>query len=65
LQYEKWLRHHLTFQTLDCTLAFFWIEEGKSWIGLWEGAESRVPYHVSLRHIAFYVELDDIKKAKN
>jgi len=46
-------------------VAFFWIEEGKSWIGLWEGSESKIPYHVSLRHIAFYVELDDIKKAKN
>ncbi|MGG1396848.1 VOC family protein [Bacillus salipaludis] len=44
-------------------VAFFWIEEGKSWIGLWEGSESKIPYHVSLRHIAFYVELEDIKKA--
>lgn len=44
--------------------AFFWIEEGKSWIGLWEGKESEIPYHVSLRHIAFYVDLEDIKKAK-
>ncbi|WP_026573715.1 VOC family protein [Bacillus sp. UNC438CL73TsuS30] len=45
-------------------VAFFWIEEGKSWIGLWEGSESKIPYHVSLRHIAFYVELEDIKNAK-
>jgi catechol 2,3-dioxygenase-like lactoylglutathione lyase family enzyme len=45
-------------------VAFFWIEEGKSWIGLWEGLESKIPYHVSLRHIAFYVDLDDIKKSK-
>ncbi|WP_353948310.1 VOC family protein [Sporolactobacillus sp. Y61] len=44
-------------------VAFFWIEEGKSWIGLWEGKESELPYHVSLRHIAFYVDIEDIKKA--
>jgi catechol 2,3-dioxygenase-like lactoylglutathione lyase family enzyme len=44
--------------------AFFWIKEGESWIGLWEGKESEIPYHVSLRHIAFYVDLEDIKKAK-
>jgi catechol 2,3-dioxygenase-like lactoylglutathione lyase family enzyme len=45
-------------------VAFLWIEEEKSWIGLWEGSESKIPYHVSLRHIAFYVDLEDIKKAK-
>lgn len=45
-------------------VAFFWIEEGKSWIGLWVGSEAKIPYHVSLRHIAFYVDLEDIKKAK-
>ncbi|PLS03130.1 VOC family protein [Neobacillus cucumis] len=46
-------------------VAFFWIEEGKSWIGLWEGPEAEIPYHPSLRHIAFYVELEDMKKAKS
>ncbi|REB07311.1 VOC family protein [Sporosarcina sp. BI001-red] len=45
-------------------VAFFWIEEGKSWIGLWEGTESRLPYHVSLRHIAFLVDLEDLKNAR-
>ncbi|RYL92389.1 VOC family protein [Sporolactobacillus sp. THM19-2] len=44
-------------------VAFFWIEEGKSWIGLWEGKESELPYHVSIKHIAFYVDIEDIKKA--
>ncbi|WP_037593001.1 VOC family protein [Sporosarcina sp. D27] len=44
-------------------VAFFWIEEGKSWIGLWEGTESTIPYHVSLRHLAFLVDLEDIKNA--
>ncbi|WP_085524670.1 VOC family protein [Tuberibacillus sp. Marseille-P3662] len=46
-------------------IAFFWIEKGKSWIGLWEGEEFQTPYHPSLRHIAFRVELNDIKKAKD
>jgi catechol 2,3-dioxygenase-like lactoylglutathione lyase family enzyme len=45
-------------------VAFFWIEEGRSWIGLWEGSQSEIPYHASVRHIAFYVELEDMKKAK-
>ncbi|MCM3711771.1 VOC family protein [Sporosarcina luteola] len=44
--------------------AFFWITEGESWLGLWEGKESEIPYHVSLRHIAFNVDLEDIKTAK-
>jgi catechol 2,3-dioxygenase-like lactoylglutathione lyase family enzyme len=43
-------------------LAFFWIQKGKSWLGLWQCEQVHTPYHVSLRHIAFYVE--DIKKAK-
>jgi catechol 2,3-dioxygenase-like lactoylglutathione lyase family enzyme len=46
-------------------VAFFWITEGESWLGLWEGEESQIPYHVSLRHIAFQVELEDIKRAKS
>ncbi|EIT84881.1 glyoxalase/bleomycin resistance protein/dioxygenase [Fictibacillus macauensis ZFHKF-1] len=45
-------------------VAFFWISEGESWLGLWEGAEASIPYHVSLRHIAFQVDLEDIKQAK-
>lgn len=45
-------------------IAFLWIVEGVNWIGLWEGPEAKIPYHVSLRHIAFYVDLKDIKKAK-
>ncbi|MFB6366070.1 VOC family protein [Paenibacillus elgii] len=45
-------------------LTFFWIEKGKSWLGLWEAEQVNVPYHPSLRHIAFQVELEDIKRAK-
>lgn len=40
----------------DKDTAFFWIDEKKSWIGLWEGKEVETPYHPSLRHIAFRVE---------
>ena len=49
----------------DEDTAFFWIEEGKSWIGLWEGDEYQTPYHPALRHIAFHVSYDDLKKALN
>lgn len=46
-------------------IVFFWTEKGKSWIGLWEAKEVQTPYHPSLRHIAFLVELEDIKQAKD
>lgn len=44
-------------------VAFLWVKEGESWIGLWECKESTLPYHPSIRHIAFYVDLEDMKKA--
>ncbi len=37
----------------DEDTAFFWIEKGKSWLGLWEGKQYKIPYHPSIRHIAF------------
>lgn len=43
--------------------AFFWIEEGKSWLGLWEGDEYKTRYHPSLRHIAFRVSYEDMKES--
>ncbi|MEZ2717200.1 VOC family protein [Niallia circulans] len=45
-------------------VTFFWIEKGKSWLGLWETDKVETPYHPSLRHIAFHVELDDLLNAK-
>lgn len=45
----------------DEDTAFFWIEEGKSWVGLWEGDEYQTKYHPSLRHIAFRVTYEDMK----
>ncbi|MCM3670522.1 VOC family protein [Mesobacillus maritimus] len=47
----------------DENTAFFWIEEGKSWIGLWEGNEYKTEYHPSLRHIAFRVTYEDLKES--
>ena len=47
----------------DDDTAFFWLEEGKSWLGLWEGKEYETPYHPSLRHIAFQVAYDDLKQS--
>ncbi|WP_138420423.1 VOC family protein [Aquibacillus sediminis] len=45
-------------------VTFFWIEKGKSWLGLWETDKVETPYHPSLRHIAFHVELNDLIVAK-
>ena len=47
----------------DEETAFFWIEEGKSWLGLWEGNEYQTLYHPSLRHIAFRVSYEDLKES--
>ncbi|AHV95370.1 VOC family protein [Paenibacillus sabinae] len=47
----------------DDDTAFFWIEEGKSWLGLWQGDEYQTPYHPSLRHIAFEVSYEDLKQS--
>lgn len=45
-------------------LAFFWIEKPHSWLGLWEGEQARLPYHPSIRHVAFRVDLDRIEGAR-
>lgn len=47
----------------DEETAFFWMEEGRSWIGIWEGKEVATPYHPSLRHIAFRVTYEDLKQS--
>ncbi|SOC42579.1 VOC family protein [Ureibacillus acetophenoni] len=51
------------FAWRDEDTAFFWIEEGISWIGLWVGEEHQTPYHPSLRHIAFRVDYEDLKQS--
>lgn len=45
-------------------VTFFWIEKGKSWLGLWPSEHANTPYHPSMRHVAFYVELDDMRRAQ-
>lgn len=53
----------LKFAWSDEDTAFFWIEEGKSWLGLWEGNEYETQYHPSLRHIAFRSSYEDLKES--
>ena len=45
-------------------LAFLWIVKGESWLGLWESDKVELPYHPSIRHIAFRVEKEDMLLAK-
>ncbi|MBS2971067.1 VOC family protein [Metabacillus sp. KIGAM252] len=46
-------------------VSFVWIEKGKSWLGLWDTEKVYLPYHPSIRHIAFHVEAEDIIEAKD
>ncbi|MEE3955663.1 VOC family protein [Peribacillus frigoritolerans] len=46
-------------------LAFFWIEKGKSWLGLWETNHVQIPYHPSIRHVAFQIGIEDMTSAKD
>ncbi|NHM33628.1 VOC family protein [Neobacillus terrae] len=45
-------------------LAFFWIEKGKSWLGLWETDKVTTPYHPSLRHIALQIDIESMQSVK-
>ncbi|MBM7647068.1 catechol 2,3-dioxygenase-like lactoylglutathione lyase family enzyme [Scopulibacillus daqui] len=45
-------------------LVFFWIEKGHSWLGLWETDKVKIPYHPSIRHIAFKIDFENLKQAK-
>jgi catechol 2,3-dioxygenase-like lactoylglutathione lyase family enzyme len=47
----------------DDDTAFFWIEEGRSWLGLWEGPQYETTYNPSLRHIAFRVSYENLKSS--
>jgi catechol 2,3-dioxygenase-like lactoylglutathione lyase family enzyme len=55
IEFYKNLNLELAYQNEK--LAFFWIEKGLSWLGLWETEKVDTPYHPSLRHIAFHVVL--------
>ncbi|MDO7908230.1 VOC family protein [Paenibacillus sp. JX-17] len=48
----------------DDETLFYWLEKGKSWLGLWEGKEVDTPYHPSLRHIAFRVSYSSLAEAE-
>jgi catechol 2,3-dioxygenase-like lactoylglutathione lyase family enzyme len=61
IEFYKKLGLSLAWQ--DSNTAFFWIEEGRSWVGLWQGKEHNTPYHPSLRHIAFQVSYEDLKNS--
>lgn len=43
---------------------FFWIEKGRSWLGLWETDKVKTPYHPSLRHISFQIDKDNMQNIK-
>ncbi len=45
-------------------LAFFWIEKGHSWLGLWETDRVNTPYHPSTRHVEFHVGIEEIQDVK-
>jgi catechol 2,3-dioxygenase-like lactoylglutathione lyase family enzyme len=53
----------LTLYRRNPKTAFLWIIERQSWLGLWEGEEYQTKYHPSLRHLAFKVEISELKKA--
>lgn len=53
----------LEFAWRDEDTAFFWIEKKKSWVGLWECGEHKIPYHPSIKHIAFCIDYKDMKNA--
>lgn len=63
IEFYKKLDLELAFQNEK--LAFFWLEKGRSWLGLWETEKVDTPYHPSLRHIAFHVSIEDIRNAKD
>lgn len=63
LSMEFYTKLGLQFAWRDEDTAFYWIEKGRSWIGLWEGNEYQISYHPSLRHIAFEVSYEDLKKS--
>ncbi|MED3549677.1 VOC family protein [Cytobacillus praedii] len=62
IDFYKKLGLEIAYQTEK--LVFFWIEKGKSWIGLWETEKSTTPYHPSLRHIALQIDIESMQDVK-
>ena len=48
---------------VDEKIAFLWIVEDQSWLGLWQTDQVELPYHQSIRHIAFHVSLDGLRES--
>ncbi|MGG0287529.1 VOC family protein [Peribacillus butanolivorans] len=63
IEFYKKLELEIAYQ--NDTLAFFWIEKGHSWLGLWETDKVDTPYHPSLRHIALNIDIKDVENAKD
>ncbi|RRN69279.1 VOC family protein [Peribacillus simplex] len=60
------------YRKLDLELAyqservvFFWLEKGKSWLGLWKTNQVEIPYHPSIRHVALQIDIGDMPSAKD
>lgn len=49
----------------DEEVVFLWIEKDKSWLGLWQGEEYKLPYHPAIRHIAFRVSYENLQRSLN
>lgn len=62
IEYYKGLGLEFSHSHED-SLAFFWIEKGNSWLGLWETEKVELEYHPSIRHIAFQVTLEGLKNS--
>ncbi|MCA0988581.1 VOC family protein [Guptibacillus algicola] len=45
-------------------VSFMWIVKGESWLGLWDSEQVDLPYHPSIRHVAFHVDREDFTHAK-
>lgn len=45
-------------------IAFFWIVQGESWLGLWESDSVELKYHPSIRHLAFKIDEEDLEHVK-
>jgi len=62
IEFYKKLELEIAYQQEK--LVFFWIEKGRSWLGLWETDKVKTPYHPSLRHIAFQIDRDNMQGIK-
>ncbi|MCM3316748.1 VOC family protein [Rummeliibacillus stabekisii] len=62
---EFYLKLDLEIAYQSEKVVFFWIDKGKSWLGLWETDKVRTPYHPSLRHVAFRIDRLNMNDIKN